>query len=212
MSAIENMTPLLAIACVTGLLSFYYLFSCLVRVRRLRLIGAVGQSITFTFFAAITGLISLILFGTQGYQRLTKEEPVAELKVERIDEQHFQAQMTFPDGSFQIFSLKGDELLVDAYILKWKPWANLFGLHSAYRLERMSGRYKSIEDEQNQPRSVFAINSPGDTGIAQWRSDYSSLSFLLDVEHGSASFVDAKEAEYQLMVTTDGLLIRSLEK
>ncbi|TQV86995.1 hypothetical protein [Aliikangiella coralliicola] len=209
MPVVEYLNPMVVIAGITGLLSIYYLFSLCLKLKKIRLIGAVSRLLSFFFFAGLTGALSIIVLGTQGYQGLTREQSVATVKVSPAGEQSYHARMIFSDGREQVFVLKGDELLVDAYVLKWKPWTNIIGLHTAFRLDRVTGRYKSLEDEQNKPRTVFAINNKGNKGIAQWREDYSALSFLLDVEHGSASFASAEgEAEYQLMVTTDGLLLR----
>lgn len=211
MPVVENLSPMLVIAVLTGLLSVYYLLALLTRIKRLKLLSALRRLTALAVFASITGMLSLLMVGTQGYHALTKEVPAATIKVSPTGEQSFHATMKFADGSQQSFSLKGDELLVDAYVLKWKPWTNILGLHTAYRLDRVSGRYKVIDDETRKQRSVFAINNSGGKGLAQWREDFSALSFLLDVEHGSASFVDAEDSkEFQLMVTTDGLLLRPL--
>lgn len=213
MPVIENLNPILVVAGITGILALYYFFSTLTKLKSLKLIGAVGRLFSFTFFSSITIMLSFLIIGTYGYQGLSKEVPAATIKITPIGIQKFQVKMTFSDSSYQTFSLEGDELLVDAYILKWKPWTNILGLHTAYRLERVSGRYKKMLDEQIKNRTVLAINKDAGKGIAQWRTKYDALSFALDVEHGSASFIDAHQsAEYQLMVTTDGLLIRPIEK
>ena len=43
--------------------------------------------------------------------------------------------------------MAGDQIYVDAHILKWTPAANLIGLHTAYELDRVAGRYDNIEQE-----------------------------------------------------------------
>lgn len=210
---IENISPLLIVAIVAGFLSLYYLISLLFKLKKIKLISATKNLFGLIFFASICGFLCLISIGTQGYQTFNKEEPIAKIIINAYQQQNFQARLVFPDGSQQVFSLEGDELLIDAYILKWKPWANFLGLHTVYRLERISGRYQDINDEKNKPKSVHAISKKSGEGIAQWRESYANLSVLLDVEHGSASFVSAEKAkEYQLMVTTDGLLIRPLNE
>lgn len=209
MPVVENLSPMLVVALLTGLLSIYYFLALFMRIKRLKLISALRRFTALVVFSSITGMLSLLMVGTQGYHALTKEIPAAQIKILPTGEQSFHATMEFADGSQQSFSLNGDELLVDAYVLKWKPWTNILGLHTAYRLDRVSGRYKALDDETQKQRSVFAVNNGGNEGLARWREEYSALSFLLDVEHGSASFVDADEAkELQLMVTTDGLLLR----
>lgn len=209
MPMFDNFNPMIIVAALTGLLSIYYLLSVVFRIKKLKVFGAVKRLMGFFVFGFVTLSITFILVGTQGYNALTKEELVAKIKVTPTGEQSFHARMEFTDGNSQVFSLKGDELMIDAYVLKWKPWANVLGLHTAYRLDRIRGRYINLQDEKNQPATVFAINAKSSAGVAEWRQEYSVLSVLLDVEHGSASFVNANElTEYQLAVTTNGLLIR----
>ncbi|WP_444997285.1 hypothetical protein [Aliikangiella sp. IMCC44359] len=213
MPIVENIDPFIIVAVFAGLLSVYCFLSLLVKIKKLKAFAALQRLTVFLLLAAITSSASLLVVGTQGYQALTKEELVATINVTPTGEQGYHARMSFPDGSQQIFALKGDELMVDAYILKWKPWTNLLGLHTAYRLERVSGRYKELADERSKPRTVFAVNSRAGTGMAKWREDYEMLSFLLDVEHGSASFVNADSADtFNLLVTTNGLMIRPVEQ
>ena len=209
MPVVENFNPMILVAALTGLLSIYYFLSLLFRMKKLKVFSALRRLASFLFFAMVTFSISMVLVGTQGYQSLVKEEAAATITVKPTGEQTFHARMDFPDGTHQVFALNGDELLVDAYVLKWKPWVNVLGLHTAYRLDRIRGRYQTIEDENNKPQSIYAINAKSSKGLAQWREDYSVLSVLLDVEHGSASFVNAQQKqEFQLAVTTNGLLIR----
>ncbi|WP_196140938.1 hypothetical protein [Aliikangiella sp. G2MR2-5] len=211
MSVVEHLNPMLAAVFITGALTIYNLISLILKVRKLKLVSAFSRLFSLFVFTTVTGALSIILLGTQGYNALTREEKVARVIVTPVGQQSFHARLRFNDGTEQVFSLSGDELLIDAHILKWKSWTNILGLHTGYRLDRIAGRYRAINDEKSKERSVFAIQNTDGKGIAQWREDFSMLSALLDVEHGSASFVAAdKQTEYSLMVTTDGLLLRPL--
>ncbi|MDZ7801543.1 MAG: hypothetical protein U5K81_12225 [Trueperaceae bacterium] len=55
------------------------------------------------------------------------------------------------------FALAGDQVWLDAQIVRWHPAANLVGLHTAYRLERIGGRYRTLDDERTAPRTVAAL-------------------------------------------------------
>ena len=66
----------------------------------------------------------------------------------------------------QMFMLAGDEWQLDARVLKWKGWANLLGLDAQYRLERVSGRYRDIEQERNDERTVYALSE--NPGVDLW--------------------------------------------
>ena len=101
---------------------------------------------------------------------------------------------------------------MDAHIVKWHPRANILGLHTAYQLDRVSGRYDRLEDEQAKPRRIFAVSRPTPVDMVQV---VRSLAFLgrlgrvVDAEYGSATFVAAREpTQLELRVSTSGLLFR----
>ena len=102
--------------------------------------------------------------------------------------QHFRATLTqVPSGEMQMFVLAGDEWQLDARVLKWKGWANLLGLDAQYRLERVSGRYRDIEQERTDERTVYALSE--NPGIDLWTMlDAVIRSWLpfVDAVYGSA--------------------------
>ncbi len=105
--------------------------------------------------------------------------------------------------------LAGDELYVDAQILKWTPLANLLGLHTAYDLDRVAGRYRGLDDERERPRTVFSLARERRFDLFELRRRLPGLSLLVDAEYGSATFLVAdRPASYELRVSTTGLLIR----
>jgi hypothetical protein len=162
-------------------------------------------------------LVLALLFATitvslKGYQALTHEELAATVEIMPVSEQKFVARFTFPDKTEYKFELAGDELYVDAHILKWKSLANLFGLHTFYELDRVAGRYSEIEEETSKDRTVFSLGKEKMVNIFDLRLKYELLSFLLDAEYGSASFVNvSNSAKFNIMVSTTGLLIRTEE-
>ena len=134
------------------------------------------------------------------------------VRTEPLGAQHFQAQFRFPDGSVATYTLAGDELYVDAHILKWQSWVNVLGLNTAYELDRVAGRYHDLAQEQQQPRTVFSIAPERKVNLFNLRRRYALLSPLLDAEYGSATFAAADNpAQYEVRVSTTGLLIRKLE-
>ena len=156
------------------------------------------------------GLLSgAVAVGIQGYEALTREEVAARLLLKPIASQRFTATIRFPDGREVSYELAGDEVYVDAHILKWKPLANLLGLHTAYELDRIAGRYRAIEQERGAVRTVHALGRDRLVDLFELRQRHAFLSPLLDAEYGSATFVPvSRPAELELRVTTTGLLVR----
>jgi len=150
-----------------------------------------------------------ITFGLQGYRALTREEVAARVQVKPSGPQRFSAVFEFPDGRSASYSLAGDEIYVDAHILKWKTVANLVGLHTAYELDRVGGRYHALEQERAAQRTLYPLGREQLVDLYELRQRYPFLAPLIDAEHGSASFVPVNgPAELEVRVTTTGLIIR----
>jgi len=161
---------------------------------------------------ALGGLAGMIGLGTQGYQTLTRETVAARISVSPVAPQRFAATFRYPDGRVDNFIIAGDEIYVDAHILKWQPLANFFGLHTAYELDRVGGRYRDIEQERTAERTIKSLNLDKPVNIFDLRQRHTLLALLLDAKYGSATFVPViQAAELELRVSTTGLLIRELK-
>lgn len=176
--------------------------------RPLRMSIRLLWALVFLAFATTFGAIAL---GVQGYRALTHEEVAAVVRTETLGPDRFQARFRFPDGREVSYTLTGNQLYVDARILKWHPLANVFGLHTAYELDRVAGRYHDLTQEQQQPRTVQSLAPEREVDLFNLRQRYTLLSPLLDAEYGSATFAAADSpAQYEVRVSTTGLLIRKL--
>ncbi len=91
-----------------------------------------------TFGLAATMLI--------GYHRLGSEARVATVETRQLAPQRYEVDLTFPDGSRRSAEIEGDQWQLDARVIKWRSTALLRGAQPLYRLDRLSGRYRRIED------------------------------------------------------------------
>lgn len=180
--------------------------AALLRARPLRF---AVRTLAGLLLLSLGGLAGTIAIGTQGYRALTREDVAARLFVRPVGPQRFAATVRFPDGREATFELAGDEIYVDAHILKWKPFANVLGLHTAYELDRMGGRYRAIEQERSAVRTVYLLGQERPMDLFGLRQRYAFLATLLDAEYGSATFTTVtRPAELELRVSTTGLLMR----
>lgn len=203
----ETIAVLFAVLCAFFFIAFIMAF------RRKRFFGVAVNITLVILLLAVFGLFGMISMTTHGYHVLTHEELVARVKVDPTGPQKFTARFRFNDGRTVSFELAGDELSVDAHILKWKPIANFFGLHTSYKLDRVSGRYITLEDERDKLRTVFSVSQRETVDIFDLREKYPILKLLVDTEYGSATFIMAnKPEELELRVSTTGLLIRHMAK
>src|SRR5437667_7935942 len=168
------------------------------------------RTVSGRLLLAPAGVAGSIAVGVAGYRVLTREDIAARLFVRPAGPQRFAATVRFPDGRERTFDVAGDEIYVDAHILKWKPFANMLGLHTAYELDRVAGRYRAIEQERSAVRTVHSLGRERPVDLFGLRQRYKFLAPLLDAEYGSATFVPVtRPAELELRVSTSGLLIPS---
>ena len=169
--------------------------------------GAAGL-LALALFGAASALATLSL-SVRGYHALTHEELAATLRTKPLGEQIFLADLELPDGSRHQFQIEGDQLYVDAHILKWKPMANLLGLHTEYELDRVGGRYREIGAERDSVRTVYSLAVDKPLDMFSLRGRWSFLEPLLDAEYGSGTFQEVEEpSTFEVRVSTTGLLIR----
>lgn len=201
--------PLIILTILFALLGLFFLFLTIAGIKK-RKIFASGRNVILTLLMlALSALFGTIIVSIRGYQALTREELAATVKITPTGKQKFTARFTMPDGSEKVFSLAGDQLYVDAHILKWKPIANIFGLHTSYELDRVSGRYASLNDEETKAHTRYSLSENNWFNMFDLRQKYVLLSPLVDAEYGSASFINSDSSqEFRILVSTTGLLIR----
>jgi len=160
---------------------------------------------------ALGALGGAVAVGVQGYRALVHEEVAAQITVQPAGPQRFKATFRLADGRALAFELAGDEIYVDAHILKWKPIANVLGLHTAYELDRVAGRYHRIEQERAATRTIHPLGADRPVDLFSLRRRNLFLSPLLDAEYGSATFVPVtRPARFELRVSGTGLLVREM--
>lgn len=179
---------------------------------RRRVLGSLAGFLIGSLLLALALLAGTISVATQGYRALTHEEVAAQVRTEPVGRQRFRATVRLADGSLHMFELAGDALYVDAHILKWHPVANLLGLHTAYELDRVAGRYDALSEEQSRPRTVYALARDKPLDMFHLARRYRLLRPLVDAEYGSATFIATKRpAEFEVRVSTTGLLVRPVD-
>jgi hypothetical protein len=203
------LSPLTIAAGAFGAIGLLFLLLGVVALVRLRPLRALGQLLVGALALSLGALAGAVAIGIQGYRGLTHEDLAARIRVKPTGPQRFVATFEFPDGRVASYALNGDAVYVDAHVLKWKPWANMLGLHTAYELSRVAGRYNDIEKERSAPRSVHALGQERPIDLFELRRRYAWLAPMLDADYGSGAFVAVEsEKTLELRVSTTGLLIR----
>ena len=203
-----------------GLFAVILLISGVVAWRRGARIGPVVSGLAGALACTIALLFTTIRVGIGGYRALTQEVVAATIRTEPLGPQRFRATVVLPDSSLHMYDLAGDEIYVDAHILKWRPLANLLGLHTAYELDRIAGRYHTVADEQTRERTVYSLARAKPFNTFDLARRYWVLRPFVDAQYGSATFInatgatraaDARSITYEVRVSTTGLLVRAAE-
>jgi len=179
------------------------------RVRGGRWAGGGVRALLALLLLALAALAGTITIGVHGYRALTLEVLAASVKTEPVGPQRFRATIVLPDRRLAMYELAGDAFYVDAHILKWHPAANLLGLHTAYELDRVGGRYNAIADERTKPHTMYTLARARRLDLFSLVRRFPLFRPLVDAEYGSAAFVAAtRPVEYEVRVSTTGLLRR----
>jgi hypothetical protein len=198
-------------AALAALASLVALTGGVLALRRRNILSAAAGVLLGLLLLTLAALLATLGVAVQGYRALTREEVAVTLWTRPAGPQSFEVDVMFPDGRSRRFALAGDQFYVDARILKWHPWANLLGLHTAYELDRIAGRYARLEEERDRPRSVFSLARERPVDAFALRQRFAWLAPLLDAEYGSATFARAdRPARYEVRVSTTGLLVREV--
>jgi hypothetical protein len=202
-------SPFVIAAIVLGVLGALLFLAGIVALFRAKFLRFTVRTLGGLVLLLSGGMIGTIALGMQGYRALTREDLAARLMVQPAGAQRFAATLRFADGREASFEVAGDEVYVDAHILKWKPMANVLGLHTAYELARLAGRYRDIEQERTAKRTVYSLGPERPVDLFNLRQRHAFLAPLLDAEYGSGTFVPVtRREEFEVRVSSSGLLMR----
>ena len=159
------------------------------------------------FFLLVTAVIfSLSALDFYSYKQMDKDASVANISFNKLDEQQFEATLVDSSGREAFFQLNGDLWQIDARVLTWSQSIRSLGLTPGYRLDRLSGRYVSLEKERNALRTVYELaNSRSVLDIWQWLREFGSGT-LVNASYGSATYLPmADGALFSVRLSQTGL-------
>ena len=159
-------------------------------------------------------LLALMAYDVFSYRQILAEKSIATLSFERLDTQHFRTVLVDSAGKELRYDLMGDQWQLDARIIKWPGILSAWGVKPGYRLDRISGRYYSLEKERNAERTVYPL-SHSEFGVDVWewlQGAGKSLPFV-DAVYGSATFLPMDDgALYEVTLSNTGLVARPLNE
>ena len=138
------------------------------------------------------------------------EAPIAELTFVKSGPQRYQATIRHGDfceaGQYVLY---GDQWRLDAQFLKWRAWANLLGMDSMYRIERLGGRYREVAAENASLPQVHALHDRSGIDLPGLLARYEGPFSPVDTLYGSSVYHDMDPAYiYRVYRGQSGLLVR----
>lgn len=162
----------------------------------------IGLPVVLTIISFVLNTILAILL-SMTYTSLTQEQLIATLTFDFKPNQSqiFTAHLhNAKDSKIGDYKLFGDQWRIDAGFIKMEYWANVFGVDSKYTLNRLEGRYKNIEDQNNKKKKSYQLEA---------HSLIDTMSFFIDTTYGSSVYKDIKiNIKYSIFKTPTGLLVR----
>lgn len=157
-------------------------------------------------------VLALSAFDFYSYKQLSKEETIASISFTQLESQRFKVSLVDSAGVEQTHDISGDLWQLDARIIKWNKTLAGLGLAPGYRLDRLSGRYYSLEEEHTAERTVYQLsNSKSVLDVWSWLQQCCRNQSLVDASYGSATYLPmADGALFSVNLSSSGLLARPL--
>jgi hypothetical protein len=165
-------------------------------------------------WTSVFGMLLFAGFFFRAYRAFTFEEPVAEVIIGPPGNADLSSITIIQDEQgkeprVREFEVSGDQWVLEGDILKWRNWLNFLGLHTRYRLTRLTSRYLLASDERARPRTVYPLVENEDSPLWRFLYKYGPRLPLVSTVYGNAVFQSSDEGGvYRVYVGTSGFLAR----
>lgn len=141
--------------CLSGLL---FLLSLSLLVKLFRLSWRLPLRILlFPVYLFISVALFLTAQQLKTFVFVSSDAAIAEVTIERLHTEKFLLSLVIEDEKHHRYEVYGDEWQLDCRVLTWHPLVAVFGLDPLFRMERLSGRYQSIESEYTKIRTMYDL-------------------------------------------------------
>jgi hypothetical protein len=158
--------------------------------------------------AMIVGLIGLNL---QTYAQLSKERLAGQVVLKKNGDFDFTATIDLADAEGKLrgqpkdFQITGQRVHVEGPVVKFKPWANVIGMDSIFRVETVGGSYFDANcNNQYRPRTESANETGKGADLMKVLGESWKLMNATDVIHESTSGQAMGDGAVYLIKATQG--------
>ncbi len=179
-----------------------------------RLLESLRNLLLIFLWTSFFGMLLFAGFFFRAYRAFTLEEPVAEVIIEPKGKAGMNSITIIQDeqerdARVRQFEVTGDQWVLEGDILKWRNWLNFLGLHTRYRLTRLTSRYLRASDEIAKPRSVYPLVENEDSLLWRFLYEYGPRLPMVSTVYGNAIFQSSDEGSvFRVFVGTSGFIVR----
>lgn len=207
------MAVLVTAAVVLLFVALIYLRPIFSNLRRGRFIRATGSAAISATSAALATAAVLFCMSYLSYERLTAEQDVAMIEFTQEGDSDYMARLMLDEKLDRLLPIRGDEWQLDARVLTWKPPATILGLDPVYQLERLSGRYSSVDRELTEPRTVHSLADERPLDLWNLARAYPDYMPGVDAFYGTATYLPlADGARFSVTLSRDALIARPINE
>jgi len=158
---------------------------------------------------SLAAVVGLVAWDVKTYKPLDPAKPLASLTFEADGQQRYQVKVE-EGQEIRYVTLEGDLWQLDMRALQWKGLAALIGLEPGYRLERLSGRYLAVEQQDQAPRPYVKLaSSKAGVDPWEWLQRCRCGSMVVEPKQRRVSFLPiADGAVYTVEMAPTGLLAK----
>ncbi|NIL94763.1 MAG: cation/multidrug efflux pump [Woeseiaceae bacterium] len=205
------MNVFIAASAILTLIAILYLGATVRHLGRRHFLRAGGSAATCVATGALGTAGILLFISYLGYERLTDEQLVGVIEFTRASPQEYTARLMVDGELDRLLILRGDEWQLDARVVTWKPPATILGFEPVYQLERLSGRYSSVDRELSQPRTVHDLAEERPLDLWSFARNFPKLTPGVDAYYGTATYVPmADGARFRVTLSRDALIARPI--
>jgi hypothetical protein len=176
-------------------------------------ISALVHAISGALLFLSGALLLAISINFNAYSRLSDDQPLAELSLEKTENGEFQARLLhLPTGDLQTLNLQGDTWIMQARIAQWQGWPTWLGLNRHIRLQTINSTDKNKRTMANKPyASSYTLSREPQLRLLTWQANYlANLNLLKTNEVASEPMPLKHGLRFHVLVHEGKLIARQL--
>lgn len=164
-------------------------------------------------FLGLAALVGVVAYDLLSYGALPEGKPLLTLSFAADGPQRYRVSL-LEGGEERAVTLEGDLWQLDARLLRWKGLAALIGLQPGYRLEKLSGRFLAIEQQESaRYAQVSLAQSPYGIDLWRWLRLGQHDLFLFDPQAARVTYLPiADGAMFSVSLSPTGLLAQPMNQ